>query len=139
MVRLMDWQVDPSLETPPWRQVVEQVLDAIASDGSAPQEGSGPVLGAGDQLPSVRGMAAAARVNHNTVARAYRDLEQLGVVRAENGRGVFVLEQGPERARALRRAETLETFGRAALEALRAGHSLEDLFDQLKRGRRFSA
>ncbi len=130
----MNWQVDPSRDTPPWRQIVDQVLDAIASQEDAPEG-----LVAGSQLLSVRAMAAAARVNHNTVARAYRDLEQLGVVRGENGRGVFVQEEGPERARELRRAETLDSFHRAALEALRSGHSLEDLLDLLKRERRFSA
>ncbi len=132
----MDWQVDPARETPPWRQIVELVLNVIASEGIASET---PHLAVGSQLLLVRAMAAAARVNHNTVARAYRDLEQLGVVRAENGRGVFVQAAGPERARALRRAETLNTFHRAALEALRAGHSLDDLFDLLKRERRFSA
>lgn len=125
----MEWQVDPSRDTPPWRQLVDLVLDAVAAGA----------LEAGAQLPSVRGMASQTRVNHNTVARAYRDLEQLGVVRGENGRGVFLRADGPARARELRCAETLDGFRRAALDALRAGHSMDDLFDSLKRERRFSA
>ncbi|MCB9914581.1 MAG: GntR family transcriptional regulator [Planctomycetes bacterium] len=125
----MDWRVDPARDTPPWRQLVDSVLDAVASAELAP----------GDQLPSVRQMAAEALVNHNTVARAYRDLEQLGVVRGENGRGVFVQAGGPDVARALRRDETLDAFLRAAAEALRAGHALDDLLAALAQGRRLSA
>ena len=117
----MDWSVDPARDRPPWRQVVERVLGAVAS----------AALEAGDQLLSVRAMAAAAVVNHNTVARAYRELEQLGVVRGVNGRGVFVQPDGPARARELRRAETLEAFRRAAVDALRAGHSADELLAAL--------
>ena len=111
------WRVDPSLEQPPWRQVVEHVLDAVAGGAVAP----------GEALLSVRAMAAAAQVNHNTVARAYRDLEALGVVRGRNGRGVFVEPAGPGLAREQRSAETLERFADAVRDALRAGHDAEAL------------
>ena len=111
------WKVDPALDLPPSRQLVEAVLDAVASGQ----------LVAGAQLPSVRGMAAEALVNHNTVARAWRDLEHLGVIAGENGRGVFVTPEGPGRARELRRDHTLAAFEQALREALRSGHSLEAL------------
>jgi DNA-binding transcriptional MocR family regulator len=65
------WTVDLASSVPPSRQLVEAALDALSSGR----------LAAGDRLPSVRGLAAAALVNHNTVARAYRDLEQRGVVK----------------------------------------------------------
>jgi GntR family transcriptional regulator len=116
------WKVDPALDVPPSRQLVDAVLDAVASG----------VLGAGSQLPSVRGMAAEALVNHNTVARAWRDLEHLGVVAGENGRGVFVTAEGPRRARELRRAQTLDAFEQALREALRSGHTLEALQARMK-------
>ncbi len=111
------WRVDPSLEQPPWKQVVERVLDAVASGEVEP----------GEPLLSVRAMAAAAQVNHNTVARAYRDLETLGVVRGQNGRGVFVEPDGPARARERRSAETLDRFEDAVRDALMAGHETEAL------------
>jgi GntR family transcriptional regulator len=84
-------------------------------------------LAPGDQLPSVRGLAAEALVNHNTVARAYRDLEQLGVTRGANGRGVYVTEDGPRIARGLRLEATWEALRRALEEALRAGHDPREL------------
>ncbi len=113
----MDWSVDLAADAPPSRQLVRAVLDAIARGE----------LAAGDQLPSVRQLAAKALVNHNTVARAYRDLEQLGVVRGQNGLGVFVSPVGPRIARDERRGDTLDEFRRAAVEALRAGHAADDL------------
>src|SRR5687768_6672630 len=118
MVRsVSEWTIDPGLDVPPSRQLVEAVLDAVASGR----------LAAGGQLPSVRGLAAEVLVNANTVARAWRELEHLGVVAGENGRGVFVTPQGPARARELRRAATLAAYERALGEALRSGHDIEEL------------
>ena len=107
----MAWTVDPRSDVPPSRQLVEAVLDGIASGE----------LAAGAQLPSVRAMAAEAMVNHNTVGRAYLELEHLGAVEGQNGRGVFVTERGRAIARQARLGTTLAAFRRATHEALRAG------------------
>lgn len=108
----MTYRVDQSSTVSPSRQLVEAVLDAVACGSIAP----------GDKLLSVRALAAEALVNPNTAARAYRDLEQIGVVEGRNGRGVFVTANGPGIARGMRVEATLEAFKRAAAEALRAGH-----------------
>jgi GntR family transcriptional regulator len=113
----VDWSVDPDSDVPPSRQLVEAVLDAIASGA----------LESGTQLPSVRAMAAQALVNHNTVARAYQELERLGATEAINGVGVFVTLRGPDVAAEERRAKTLMVLRRALAEALRAGHTFEDV------------
>ena len=113
----MDWTIDPDSDVPPSRQLVESVLDAIASGELEP----------GAQLPSVRVMAAEAMVNHNTVARAYQELGRLGATEGVNGLGVFVTLRGPEVAAAERRVATLVVLRRALVEELRAGHSYEDL------------
>jgi len=120
------WTVDPRSDVPPSRQLVDAALDAIATGDLAP----------GAQLPSVRALAAAALVNHNTVARAYLELERLGATEGQNGRGVFVTTRGPEIAREARRGATLAAFRNAAREALRAGHTHEQLADVLERERR---
>ena len=118
----MEWVVDPDSDVPPSRQLVEATLDAIARGEIQP----------GGQLPSVRVLAAEAMVNHNTIARAYRELERLGVTDSVKGVGVFVTLQGPEIAIGERRARTLLVLGRAIAEALRAGHTYEDLQRLLK-------
>jgi len=114
--------VDPRRDAPPSRQIVEAVLDAVAS-GELPPDA---------RLPSVREMASQALVNHNTVARAYRDLEQLGVVEGHNGRGVFVTRDATRIARRLRHAETLAAFEQAVDHALRCGHALDDLVERMR-------
>ncbi len=113
----MEWVVDPDADVPPSRQLVELVLDAIASGAIEP----------GAQLLSVRAMAAEAMVNHNTVARAYQELERLGATAPMNGVGVFVTLRGPEVAAAARRATTEAALRRAIASALRAGHTYEDV------------
>ena len=113
----MDWSIDPDADVPPSRQLVELVLDAIATGALEP----------GSQLPSVRAMAAEAMVHHNTVARAYLELARLGATEALDGVGVFVTLRGPEVAAAERRAATLAVLRRALAAALRAGHSYEDV------------
>ena len=122
MVRRVDWSIDPDADVPPSRQLVEIVLDAIASGALEP----------GSQLPSVRVMAAEAMVNHNTVARAYEALERLGATEGVNGLGVFVTLRGPEVAAAQRKESTLAVLRRALADALRAGHGYEDIQRLLK-------
>ena len=107
----MALRVDPHSDVPPSRQIVEAHLDRVARGDLVP----------GDRLPSVRALAEEALVNPNTVGKAYRELEVLGVVEGRNGSGVYVREGGPAVARAQRRRSTLEAFRRAAREALRAG------------------
>jgi len=66
----------------PYRQLVEQVLRAIESGR----------LRAGDQLPSVRDVVGQITINPNTVHRAYRELEHLGLVEGRLGLGTFVCQ-----------------------------------------------
>ncbi len=113
----MDWVVDPDADVPPARQLLELVLDAIATGAIEP----------GAQLPSVRAMATEAMVNHNTVARAYQELERLGASEAIRGVGVFVTLRGPEVAASERRARTRVLLRRAIAAALRAGHTYDDV------------
>ena len=111
------WTVDATSPTAPSAQLVERALDQLSA---------GSIL-AGDKLPSVRALAAEARVNPNTAARAWRELEHLGVARGENGRGVFVTKAGPSIARRLRREATLVALEGALAAALGVGHSRADL------------
>ena len=118
----MDYRVDPHCHVPPSQQLVELVLDGIARGELQP----------GDRLPSVRGLAGLALVNPNTVGKAYRDLEHLGATEGKNGSGVFVTARGPDVARALRLATTLDAFRAAAAAALRAGHAPHLLLDLVR-------
>lgn len=113
--------VDLAVATPPWRQIVEAVLDAVCAGE----------LAVGDKLPSVRDLALDALVNPNTVAKAYRDLGFLNVVASRVGAGCYVSEKARAVAQAHREQSTLAAFKRAAVVASRAGHDAARLNDVL--------
>ncbi len=110
---------------PIYSQLVGRIKDLVASGELKP----------GDQLPTVRKLAAELRVNFNTIARAYRILDEEGVLSTQQGRGTYVLEpMPPERASRLRSA-TLEGMAKSFLEyAHQAGFNPDEvslLFDEL--------
>ena len=76
------FNVDEASDLPIWVQLRNRIAYLIRTGFFAP----------GDQLPSVRAMAADAGINYNTVTRAYRDLELSGLVHSARGRGMFVLK-----------------------------------------------
>lgn len=76
----MRFQINLKSGKPVYLQLVDQVKAAIAS-GAARQ---------GDALPSIRPLAEELRVNRNTVAKAYAELERQGVVETAAGKGVFI-------------------------------------------------
>jgi GntR family transcriptional regulator len=74
------FRLDPRSGIVPYRQLVEQVQAALASGR----------LKAGDQLPPVREVVTQITINPNTVHRAYRELEHLGITEAQWGLGTFI-------------------------------------------------
>ena len=113
----MDFTIDSHSHVPPFQQVIDAVLDAIAV-GELPE---------GARLPSVRELAVQALVNPNTVAKAYRELGTRGVVQGRKGDGVYVTTEGPSISRMIRRESTIKRFRLASEHALRAGHPHNDL------------
>lgn len=65
---------------PPYLQIVQQVKQAL-------QVG---ILEPGDKLPTVKQVVAHVAINPNTVAKAYRELEMLGLVEGRTGSGTFI-------------------------------------------------
>jgi GntR family transcriptional regulator len=68
---------------PVYLQIVDQVRSAAAAGA----------IRAGESLPSIRPLAEELRVNRNTVAKAYAELERQGVIETAAGRGCFVTDQ----------------------------------------------
>ena len=71
--------IDYDRGLPVYRQIYEAVTRALASGA----------LGRDEQLPTIHELAQRLEINPNTVARAYRDLEQDGYITAHRGRGTF--------------------------------------------------
>lgn len=108
------FRVDPSLPTPPFEQLKEQIVDGRRTGA----------LAAGHRLPPVRRMAEDLGLAPNTVARAYRELEAEGVLDTRGRNGTFVTPPDTlkhERARRAARAYLAEadTLGVGAQEAVR--------------------
>ena len=76
------------------------------------QKVSGGMLKPGDQLPTVRALASELRVNFNTVARAYRLLDEAGIISTQQGRGTYIMEKTPPEVEKRLRRQTLEALAR---------------------------
>jgi GntR family transcriptional regulator len=89
-------------------------------------------LRVGDQLPTVRQLAVELRVNANTVARVYSELERAGVLETRRGVGSFV-SATPDKARTPReRDRRLRAFAtRVLADAEAAGFSIDDVIGAL--------
>lgn len=110
----MNIQVDFRSDIPITNQIVEHIQQALVSGK----------LKSGDQLPTVRAMATELRVNFNTVARAYRILDEAGVISTQQGRGTFILEQPPPDIENRLKVDALQALARRYLvEAKRLGFS----------------
>ena len=73
---------------------------------------SGGRLKPDDQLPTVRALASELRVNFNTVARAYRLLDEAGIISTQQGRGTYIMTKPPPEVERKLRKETLEALAR---------------------------
>jgi DNA-binding transcriptional regulator YhcF (GntR family) len=105
--------VDPASGVPPYEQVRESVRAQVESGTLAP----------GFRLPPVRSLAADLDLAPNTVARAYKELEALGVVETRGRAGTFVAGRGVGRslrAAASAYAGTVRSLGLSDDEALDA-------------------
>jgi GntR family transcriptional regulator len=108
----MQINIDFRSSTPIYVQIMEQIRQMVAS-----QE-----LKQGDQLPTVRQLATELRVNFNTVARAYRMLDEAGLISTQHGRGTYIWEQPTEAVlQKLRRQGLAGLTQRYLAEAVRRG------------------
>jgi GntR family transcriptional regulator len=73
----------------------------------------------GDQLPTVRQLALELRVNFNTVARAYRMLDEAGLISTQQGRGTYILERPSAAMQDKLRHELLKSLTQHYLEEAR--------------------
>jgi GntR family transcriptional regulator len=115
--------IDVRDKTPIYAQLERGLRAAIATGR----------LRVGNQLPTVREMAVDLRINANTVARVYTELERAGVLETRRGVGSFV-SATPERARTPREHDRrLRAFvTRLLADADAAGFSIDDVMGELR-------
>ena len=121
---------------PVYLQVVDQIKAAAASGTIRP----------GDLLPCIRPLAEELRVNRNTIAKAYSELESLGVIETQQGKGCFLKGNNSPLKKDVRRKMLIEEIDQAIVQAhhLQVGRDefvdlVEERLDQLEQKRRGSA
>ena len=77
---MINFFLDPKAGAPYYRQIIDQIRFGIASGK----------LAVGEQLPTVRSLAVELKVNLNTVAKAYKELEIQDILTTYQGTGTFI-------------------------------------------------
>lgn len=108
---------------PIYTQIVNQIQSQLVNG----------ILKPGDQLPTVRALASELRVNFNTVARAYRILDEARIISTQQGRGTYITEiPPPEVTEKLRKESLSELTQRYISEAYRLGFSEREVSQMVR-------
>jgi GntR family transcriptional regulator len=81
----VSFSLDPENGVPIYRQIIQQIEYAILSGRMRP----------GDRLPTIRSLAVDLKTNPNTIAKAYGELEILGILETQVGSGTYISEKKP--------------------------------------------
>jgi len=119
----MDLKLDFRSGIPIYVQIMDQIRALIAAGELQPD----------DQLPTVRQLASDLRVNFNTVARAYRLLDEAGLISTQHGRGTYILSPPAAEANERIRRQALHGLTRNYLaHAHRLGFTHAEVLDDLQ-------
>ena len=120
---MINFALDPKAGTPFYRQIIDQIKFGIASGK----------LKVGEQLPTVRSLAVELKVNLNTVAKAYRELEIQNVLETHQGSGTFISEVKIELSTKEKEKKLQEICQEFCTIAFSYGFTVDDLLTQLKK------
>jgi GntR family transcriptional regulator len=113
---------------PIYTQIVNQIQSQLANG----------IIKPGDQLPTVRALAQDLRVNFNTVARAYRILDEERIISTQQGRGTYITEKPPPEVNERHRRESLEALTQRYInEAFRLGFSEREVSQMVRDSLKF--
>ncbi len=119
----LNLRVDFRSPAPIYAQIVEQIQQQVRAG----------LLKPGDQLPTVRQLAAELRVNFNTIARAYRILDESGLISTQQGRGTYIWSPPEAEENTTVRRRTLQELAQSyAAQALALGYAAEDIRSALE-------
>jgi GntR family transcriptional regulator len=115
----ISFHLNPKSGIPPYLQLVRQVEQALRVG----------IISVGDQLPTVKQVVAEVALNPNTVMKAYRELENSGIVEGRQGVGTFVLlrPESPPPSTHVRLARSLARWVGGARALGLSDAAIEDL------------
>ena len=122
----IDIKLDLKSGVPFYRQIIDQVKAAIATESLSP----------GDRLPTVRQLAVDLSINPNTVSRAYTELELTGLVETQMGSGTFVGSRPVERNDVERRRMLDQLCQEFLSKVSTHGFTLDDVLQNLEQRRK---
>ncbi len=115
--RIPEITLDTASGIPFYRQIIRRIEDLVLA-GTLP---------AGTRLPTIRSLAIQLKINPNTIAKAYAELELRGVVTTQVGSGTFISDNIPEPAQAERDELLQDLLHRTILEFASLGINKKEI------------
>lgn len=119
---MIKFVLDPKAGTPFYRQIVDQIKFGIASGK----------LAVGEQLPTVRSLAVELKVNLNTVAKAYKELEIQNILETYQGTGTFINKSEIDLSDKERNSKLQDICREFMTIAFNYGFSIDDMIQELQ-------
>ncbi|KAA5546383.1 GntR family transcriptional regulator [Adhaeribacter rhizoryzae] len=120
---MINFKLDPKSGAPFYRQIIDQIKFGIAAGK----------LKTGEQLPTVRSLAVDLKVNLNTVAKAYKELEIQNILATQQGTGTFISDIKIEIPAEEKKNKLKEICNEFSAIAFSYGFSVEDMINQLQK------
>ena len=121
MTQPFQFRLDLKSGVPVYRQLIDQVLVAIASGALLP----------GDQLPTVRQLAVNLSINPNTVVRAYKELEIRGMLATQQGTGTFITQKKVKQDDAQRQRRLTQMVSEFVARVSADGYTVVEIMERL--------
>lgn len=119
---MIRFNLDPKTGVPFYRQIIDQIKFGIAKGN----------LSVGEQLPTVRALAVELKVNLNTVAKAYKELEILNVLETHQGTGTFISTSGIQPSDKEMKQKLHDICDEFTSIAFSYGFQLSDIIEELQ-------
>jgi GntR family transcriptional regulator len=120
--RNINFSLNTANGTPIYRQIIQQVEYAVLSGRMKP----------GDRLPTIRSLAIELRINPNTIAKAYGEMEIRGILITQVGKGTYISDKKPVPEEDERNQKVQEVLGRFVLEMRSLGIGKEKLIQLIE-------
>lgn len=117
------FNLDPRTGVPFYRQIIDQIKFGIAKGN----------LKVGEQLPTVRSLAVELKVNLNTIAKAYKELEILNILETQQGTGTFINNADIQLSKGEMKKKLDEICDEFSTIAMSYGFSLDVVIDELQK------
>jgi GntR family transcriptional regulator len=120
---MIQFKLDPKAGSPFYRQIIDQIKFGIATGN----------LKIGEQLPTVRALAVDLKVNLNTVAKAYKELEIQNVLETHQGTGTFINKIDIQISEKEKTKKLQEICNEFCTIAYSYGFSVNDIINELQK------